>query len=293
MFIEATEPNVVSWQNIVPNLPGAGHGLMARPLEILVRMMPDWHIPPELAFDYLPGGYANANYRFSLGGKSYVLRAPDGSQPYVDWKQERAFYLSAHPVATATLVALDVDNGAMITEWVSGCLLVDDTPDADEMVAYLAGLHVNLPQVRRHYDPIALATKYLADGRPHPHATRLANSLKWPIGPVVTCHNDLNPWNVIRKKDDWVTLDWEFLGVNDPLFDLVSLHQGLQMDDAELLALSERYSADTVSQERLNGCLAGFWLREYSWAFAQRSQDNRREEIETQLETAAEKLMQF
>jgi aminoglycoside phosphotransferase (APT) family kinase protein len=252
--------------------------------------MPDSDVPDELALEYLPGGYANANYRFSLGGKSYVLRTPEGRQPYVDWKQERAFYLAAHAVKTATLVALDVDDGAMITEWVSGRLLVDDAPDNDELVAYLAGLHGDLPRVARHYDPIALAAKYLASGRPHPDAVRVKNSLAWPIGPVATCHNDLNPWNVLRTADDWVTLDWEFLGLNDPLFDLVSLHQGLQMDDAELPALGERYLADVVSRERLGGCLAAFWLREYSWAFAQRAQGNRREEIESQLVTSAAKL---
>jgi hypothetical protein len=54
-----------------------------------------------------------------------------------------------------------------------------------------------------------------------------------------------------------------------------------------------RYLADRVTQERLSGCLAAFWLREYSWAFAQASRGNRREEIETQLETAAKKLLQF
>ncbi|MFB3103525.1 MAG: phosphotransferase [Pseudomonadales bacterium] len=262
-------------------------------LEIVRRLMPDWDVPSDLAFDYLPGGYANANYRFSLGGKSYVLRAPAGSQPYVDWRQERAFYLAAHRVATATLVALDVDNGAMITEWVSGCLLVDVPPDDDELLAYLRGLHGNLPQVDRCYDPIALSRTYLSGGLPHPHARRVMNSLTWPLGPMVTCHNDLNPWNVIRGEDGWVTLDWEFFGANDPLFDLVTLHQGLQMTDTGLLALSEHYLADRVSQERLNGCLAAFWLREYSWAFAHASQDNRREEIEIQMETAAEKLLNF
>ena len=262
-------------------------------LETVRRLMPDWDVPQDLAFDYLPGGYANANYRFSLDGKGYVLRAPGGSHPYVDWRQERAFYLAAHRVATATLVALDVDNGAMITEWVSGRLLVDDPPRDDELLAYLGELHGNLPRVDRCYDPIALSKTYLSGARPHPHATRLANSLTWPLGPIVTSHNDLNPWNVIRGKEGWVTLDWEFFGMNDPLFDLVTLHQGLQMEDGGLLALSERYLADTVAEVRLHGCLAAFWLREYSWAFAHASQDNHREEIETQMETAAEKLLNF
>ena len=69
---------------------------MAQPLEILELLLPDWHLPPALEFDYLPGGYANDNYRFSFDGNGYVLRTPGGSRPYVDWKRERAFYLANH-----------------------------------------------------------------------------------------------------------------------------------------------------------------------------------------------------
>ena len=40
---------------------------------------------------------------------------------------------------------------------------------------------------------------------------------------------DLNPWNVIVTEARWETIDWEFVGNHDPLFDLITLHQGLNL----------------------------------------------------------------
>ena len=89
-----------------------------------------------------------------------------------------------------------------------------------------------------------------------------------------------------------MTLDWEFAGANDPLFDLVSLHQGLELEDALLPEMAAMFVTDMV-QSRLKDALEAFWLREWAWATFQQRSGNNRSEVISQIDTAAYKLQRL
>jgi len=88
----------------------------------------------------------------------------------------------------------------------------------------------------------------------------------------------------------WFTLDWEWAGANDPLFDLVALHQGLGKDDALLPSLAELLTGRSPEPGRLDACLTAFWLREFSWANAEIAHGSPRPEIALQRELGERKL---
>lgn len=174
-------------------------------------------------------------------------------------------------------------------------MLVDAPPDPERLVDYLRALHENLAPSERVYDPIARSRKNLATPGPNrssQRVQRLISRATWPQAALVACHNDFNPWNVIRTPDDeWVTLDWESHGSNDPLFDLVTMHQGLGLDDGLLHRLCETLIGTSVAPGRVEQVLVAFWVREYAWAFAQWQLGNVREELQAQMRLAEEKLM--
>tara|TARA_B100000886_G_C20022822_1_gene326623 strand:- start:44 stop:460 length:417 start_codon:yes stop_codon:yes gene_type:complete len=89
------------------------------------------------------------------------------------------------------------------------------------------------------------------------------------------CHNDLNPWNIIVRAPTWVTLDWESFGLNDPVFDVVTLCMGLNLKDKALKDSVEQYCG-AVDLGRLNDNLLSYWLREWGWAKYQVSRGNRK-----------------
>lgn len=250
----------------------------------------------EIVFDYLPGGYSNENYRFSCQGSTFVLRIPNRPRPFVDRTLELAFYQQTLTgLSIPELIALDPDSGCMLTRYEPGDLLADSPPELGAIIQYFKPFHAALPDSSRDYDPLALSRAYLSVGGAPGSITRLSEHT-WEPAIRTTCHNDLNPWNIIQTNPDrWVTLDWEWLGNNDPLFDLITLHEGLtlthsEFDDQSLKTLVAGWSNETVTNARLEQCLTAFWLREFAWAWAERHHGNERQEIEDQIKAATDRL---
>jgi hypothetical protein len=262
-----------------------------------------WRTDDLSGFELLPGGYSNENYQFVHRDARYVLRLPQRDRPFVDRRLECAFYRAPGQARVPEIEAFDPTSGAMISRWEPGALLSDRRPEPDALVPYLATLHRGLPPCGRAYDPIALARQHLAVGQAPPEIVALAQTTEWRPPGIIACHNDLNPWTIICPDWDrgpeapsWVTLDWEWLGNNDPLFDLVTLHQGLALDDAlleelgaELLALLGAEADDSL-HPRIDRCLTAFWLREYAWAHAEIAHGNDRDEIREQVDLSEQKL---
>lgn len=253
----------------------------------------------EIVFDYLPGGYSNDNYRFDYQASTYVLRVPNHPRPFVDRSLELAFYQqSAVRIPVPELIALDTDTGNMLTRYEPGDLLADSAPNLDAIVDYMNSFHAALPTSARAYDPLALSRVYLSAGGPPGNITRLAD-ITWQPSNTMTCHNDLNPWNVIQSAPGrWITLDWEWFGNNDPLFDLVTLHEGLTLThtafgEESLNELATRWAGGLVAGSRLEQCLIAFWLREYAWAWAERQRGRKSVEIQEQIEAASDRLKAF
>ena len=256
--------------------------------------MPSWtmHEQKPCAWRLLAGGYSNQNYAFDFAGERYVLRIARVSnmdrQFEYDWYEQLPAVIGRRPLA------YDLASGDMLSAWIDGELLVDvwqqqlteqQTPAAvfarmgPRCVEYLLKLHHNMPATTRDYWRDVLQ-EVAADA---------------PTYDLVSCHNDLNPWNIIVQPDgEWVTLDWEWVGLNDPVFDAVALHQGLELS-AGLYAFCYAFLDDDSlgSQERVARSLSRYWQREKTWADRQISAGNRRAEIVAQAATAKDKLAQL
>lgn len=261
----------------------------------VLALVPEWSDHGLGRFHYLSGGYSNHNYRFEVNQQLYVLRLPFNASQPINRARELEFYQQFHernpPGVIPQLVTLDPSSGSMISHWQTGPLLVDEPPGPDGVITYLRRLHDCLPATSRNYDPLALSKEFLRIGRPDPAIVKLADGLSWPLVSGQPCHNDLNPWNVIRsRRSHWMTLDWEWFGNNDPLFDLIALHQGLGWTADSLPGLAAELLGHTPEKIRVRNCLTVFWLREYAWAHAAREGGNYREEIAQQKRQAGDLL---
>jgi len=266
-------------------------------------LVPDWQADELGEFQFLSGGYSNANFSFSriVSGlqQRYVLRVPQRPQPFVDRVAEARWYEQLPSSIGVQPEVLDIQTGLMISPWIEGALLIDvfkQDASADDLLDYLARLHRALPQTSRQYHvptllPLFVEEEAFPSGIHHSvPADESASPARGPQpNDLISCHNDLNPWNILVTESGWITLDWEFAGTNDPLFDLVSLHQGLELNDALLPEMATTLICG-IDLPRLNTAYEHFWLREWAWATFQRRSGNARSEVLAQIAVAESKL---
>ena len=250
--------------------------------DALQELMPTWPLDAISGLAYLAGGYSNENYKLCFDSRYYVLRLPTMSQPFVNRHHEWAWYQQMDGISVQP-ISFSVASGCMLTPWLAGDLLVDvaDQYSQQTLIKYLHDLHANLPNPQRDYNVDAICGHYW----PSP---------PYSIGPPevsVACHNDLNPWNIMVTDAGWITLDWEFVGNNDPLFDVVALHRGLELDADTLADFVLGYlGVEHLPVRRLEQVLKSYWLREWGWANFQIKQGNERDEIRQQANTAKTEL---
>ena len=268
---------------------------------LLRALVPAWQGLSPSRIEYLPGGYTHRNYRIDIDGGAYVLRIVAGGS--VDARERRYLAIPAAPDE----IAYDERQGHLLTRWIDGRILDLDRPQPVEAGAYLAHLHSQIPAGVRRYDVRAeieaLLGRAQADAGASHEEERMNAAMAevfarfdWRPALIKGCHNDLNPWNVIRTATGgFRTLDWETAGDNDPLFDVIGLCAGLCWNVEQTAECVAAYQHDAAlphaTPERIRQTIVAYQLREYAWAAAQLASGNRREEIRAQARSMHRYLM--
>lgn len=240
------------------------------------------HNAPVTEIDYLPGGYSNDNYKICIGSSRYILRICRSVPESV---ATELAYLDL-PIAPS-LVNYDRATGHMITEFVDGPLLVKEPFEIEECVQYLRHLHCNIPSGINTHDPVEVALSQLSTANVRNELYQFLVSTSWKPRHPRGCHNDLNPYNIVRiDRSACVTLDWEFAGDNECLFDLVNLCYGLGYSDPDTEECARQYYRMEYDEEFLLQTRLVFQAREHSWALAQAAIGDDRPEIHAQARMA-------
>ena len=262
--------------------------------EILTALVPSWNPQEVQRIEYLPGGYTNRNYRVETLDQAYVLRVVERAR----LRGAERDYLALD--IAPDVVAYDARRGHLLTRWIPGQVLADSPPSPAEAGEYLADLHARIPRGLSQYDFNREVTTMLRRARKvDPAVQACFEATAWRPVTWRGCHNDLNPWNIIRAQGGrgtapFRTLDWESAGDNDPLFDLVGLCVGLGwgMDDARACHDAYRQGGIGIgaNETRLRDTFRAFLIREYAWAVAQLAIGNDRDEIRAQVATSRDAL---
>jgi len=247
--------------------------------------LPLWTQPESAVL--LEGGITNHNVRVRDAGRDYVVRlGADIPEHMVLRWNELAISRAAHSAGLSPEVVHAVP-GVLVLAYVDAAALDGpDLHDADTLAAAVGlvrqlhrdGLaHLQGPVLSFWVFHILRSYAAFLRKNASPHIAALdtllneAADLEARVGPVtlVLGHNDLLPANILRGTDRYWLIDWEYGGLNSPLFDLGGLATNAGLDrEAEAAMLTQYFGAppDADLWRRYGAMKCASLLREAMWS---------------------------
>lgn len=187
-------------------------------------------------------GLSNFSVKVSVGDYHWVVRI-DGVAPEKLGLSRAAEWRALQCAASTGLAPVPVYQnpalGCLVCEYTEQVTLTELSQELECVARLLRDIHA-LPLVKFRLEPLDRVRRYLAilgeDSIPkafdYPHEV-----LSAPVTDPVLCHNDLLRANRLWTGDKLLALDWEYVAIGDPFFDLAVIVEGDEMNnpDAELL----------------------------------------------------------
>ncbi len=256
----------------------------------------------DIRLDRLSGALTNVSYKVTIGGAAYVLRlAGEGTSEYIDrTAEEHNARVAAAAGVNAGVLYFDARDGTMVTRFIEGTSLnagegFGADPGAPGRAARALGRVHRLGKVfRTRFDVFAEIEGYLGilrDGRtPLPEgyhevgrkARTVRLALEASPSALAPCHNDPWPGNLLDADGRVYLIDWEYSGMNDPMWDLADLSVEAGFDAWQDRAMMEAYRGGPVSPalySRLEIYKAMSDLHWSVWGFVQHAKGNPAEDF--------------
>ena len=209
----------------------------------------------------LEGGMSNYTYVVECQGKKYTYRVPGKfAERFVNREEEWANIQEVERLGLNNVTTyVEIRSGEKLAEYVEGTIMsTTDVVSYNEMsVKALKKIH-NSDLKFNDYNAFGRLDTYqnycVETGFTHPQEyLDLRNKLEalrkqYVSVPMVPCHCDYQPTNLVINGDKLYVLDWEFAGMNDPFYD-IACYGNAGFDKA--LSLLEAYVGHKPTEEEL------------------------------------------
>jgi thiamine kinase-like enzyme len=215
----------------------------------------------------LGGGLTNVSYKVTTGGAAYVLRlAGDGTSEYIDRKaEEHNARVAAESGINAEVFFFDATDGTMVTRFVEGISMNAgdgfgrDSGAPVRAARALKRVHSLGRVFRSRFDVFGAIDGYLDLLRgwrmPLPEdyyevgqrARGVRLALEASPAALVPCHNDPWPGNLLDADGRIYLIDWEYSGMNDPMWDLADLSVEAEFESEQDRVMMEAYYGTGLS----------------------------------------------
>jgi thiamine kinase-like enzyme len=256
----------------------------------------------DIKLDRLDGALTNVCYKVTIGSAAYVLRlAGDGTSDYIDRSaEEHNARVAAAAGVSAEVLYFDARDGTMVTRFVDGVSMNAgegfgrDARAPVRAARALRRVHTLGRLFRSRFDVFAAIDSYLALLRerrtalPEGHyevgrkARVVRRTLEQSPAPLVPCHNDPWPGNLLDAEGRIYLIDWEYSGMNDPAWDLAGLSVEAGFGPEQDRAMMEAYYGAGTSAalySRLEVYKAIGDLHWSVWGFVQHARGNTTEDF--------------
>ena len=250
-----------------------------------------------IKLELLGGALTNVCYKVTMGGAAYVLRlAGEGTSGYIDRAAEKHnARVAAAAGVNVEVLYFDATDGTMVTRFVEGGSMNGERgfsrdPGSPIRAALaLKRVHRLKKVFESRFDVFAAIDDYLDLLRgqriPPPQdyhelerkVRAVRRALEASPVPLVPCHNDPWPGNLLDADGRIYLIDWEYSGMNDPVWDLgdLSVEAGFEPEQDRILVNAYcRGTAPPALYSRMEIYKAMSDLHWSLWGFVQHAKGN-------------------
>ena len=257
-----------------------------------------------IELEQLGGALTNASYRITTEQSgAYVLRlAGQGTSDYIDRTSEghNARFAAACGINVEVL-HFDERDGTMLTRFIEGTTMGEESfildPNAPARAALaLKGVHNMGSVFWSRFDAFAKIDGYLQllhnletplaeacyEAVEYEEAQAMRRVLQLSPAPLVPCHNDPWPGNLLDAGGRVYLIDWEYSGMNDPMWDLADLSVEAGFGPEQDRIMMDAYCGGTAPPalySRLEVQKAMSDLHWSLWGFVQHAEGNQAEDF--------------
>ena len=197
----------------------------------------------------LVGGMMNQSYIIESNGKKYVLYiSTEQANEMVDRPLERDHQKMIYDLGlTSKNIYFDTDKGIKINEFIEGSSLNNlDTFDSKKVATLLKTMHTSGKLSRDDYQPFKRfiayedeANAFITERFEGYDILRKAifdNQQFLESNKLALCHNDAQKSNIVRDlHDNYYLIDFEFMGNNDPIYDIATFGNNVVEEGYQVL----------------------------------------------------------
>ena len=215
------------------------------------------------------GGMTNRNYLIFSKNNKYVFRkSGEGTSEIISRSNEINNCKRIKELGIdANLLVFNEKTGVKITKYIENAQTLN--PDTvifylEEVAKTLRKLHTSKIEFNNTFNPFEEMKKYeelsqKLNGKfykDYEEVKKVVFSLKEKMEKldiqIVSCHNDTVPENFVKSGNKLYLIDWEYSGLNDPMWDLaaISIESKLSKENEEKL-LSYYFGRKATKEEKL------------------------------------------
>lgn len=229
------------------------------------------------------GGMTNHTYHVVLNSGDYAIRLPgEGTEEIInrDW-EKKSTELACRLDIDTEILYFDVKTGVKIGKYIEAAQTMSVERLREEenlkMVAdILRTLHTCGEDTKVPFDVFQIAGEYEELIKQNQGSfyddyeevrTKVWNmKTSMSDAALVPCHNDPLCENWVRGKSRMYLIDWEYAGMNDPLWDVADIAIEAELDEAKEEFFLQEYFAGRVTDEDRKRYAANKVFIDFLWS---------------------------
>ena len=201
------------------------------------------------------GGMTNKNFKVNINNEDYILRIPgNGTEEMISRKSEKYNSMIVNDLGIDTdILYFNEVNGIKLSKYIDNAETINPKTARREdnmrlTTDILRRLHKSDAKFENEFDVFKKIEEYeillekvngdnFRDYKLVKDKVVKLRQILESLGTEITpCHNDTVPENFVKDKDRIYLIDWEYSGMNDPMWDLAAhcLECDFSEDEEEL-----------------------------------------------------------